>query len=116
MSRWLLNPKEIVRGTVYESVSILKMPGNLGLFTLRVFLHKFNDLHYLESQFNVEIIPQEGYDVCSILILIKNIPLSSPHTFLSSGHTCLSPQLSAPVGLIHYIPCASKLLSRFTSP
>lgn len=50
-----------------------------GPFTLRVFLHKFNDLHYLESQFSVEIIPQEGYDVCSILILIKNIPVFSPH-------------------------------------
>lgn len=49
------------------------MSENLGLFPLNLSLCKFNYFYYLTTQFHVEIIHQEKYDVGSILILIKYV-------------------------------------------
>lgn len=66
-NRELLNPKTVSE-TALEYIRISKMAENL-CFLQTIFFYKFNNLHYLENQFHVEIILKKKNMMWSIPIL-----------------------------------------------
>ena len=71
-NRELLNPKTVSE-TALEYIQISEMAENL-CFLQTIFFYKFNNLHYLENQFHVEIILQKKkkHDVKHSYSFLKN--------------------------------------------